>query len=153
MFWLQEGFPTTLKPGIRPRTTLSPSLALRDGEPILAFGTPGGDAQDQWALTLFLRHIHHSMSLQEAIDAPNFHTDHLPSSFYPRTFQPAVVKAEGRLPRQTIDALRGRGHRMEIVDDWALGRLTAVGREKTDSGWLLKAAAHPRFQEAYAVGR
>jgi gamma-glutamyltranspeptidase/glutathione hydrolase len=153
MFWLQDGFPTTLQPGIRPRTTLSPTLALRDGAPALAFGTPGGDAQDQWGLTLFLRHIHHGMNLQEAIDAPNFHTDHLPSSFYPRTFQPAVVKAEARLPRETIDVLRSRGHRMEIVDDWALGRLTAVGREQTDSGWLLKAAAHPRFQEAYAVGR
>ena len=153
MFWLQEGFPTTLQPGIRPRTTLSPTLALHDGSPALAFGTPGGDAQDQWGLTLFLRHIHHGMGLQEAIDAPNFHTDHLPSSFYPRTFQPAVVKAESRLPQETIDVLRNRGHRMEIVDDWALGRLCAVGREKTDGGWLLKAAAHPRFQEAYAVGR
>jgi gamma-glutamyltranspeptidase/glutathione hydrolase len=153
MFWLQEGFPTTLQPGIRPRTTLSPTLALRDGAPVLAFGTPGGDAQDQWGLTMFLRHIHHNMDLQEAIDAPNFHTDHLPSSFYPRTFQPAVVKAESRLPSETIDVLRSRGHRMEIVDDWALGRLCAVGREKIDGGWLLKAAAHPRFQEAYAVGR
>ncbi len=153
MFWLQEGFPTTLQPGIRPRTTLSPTLALRDGEPALAFGTPGGDAQDQWGLTMFLRHIHHGMDLQAAIDAPNFHTDHLPSSFYPRSFQPAVVKAESRLPPQTVDALRERGHRIELVDDWALGRLTAVGREQTDSGWLLKGAAHPRFQEAYAVGR
>ena len=153
MFWLQEGFPTTLQPGIRPRTTLSPTLALRDGEPILAFGTPGGDAQDQWALTMFLRHIHHGMDLQAAIDAPNFHTDHLPSSFYPRTFQPAVVKAESRLPQETVDALRDRGHRIELVDDWALGRLTAVGREQTNGGWLLKGAAHPRFQEAYAVGR
>ena len=153
MFWLQDGFPTTLKPGIRPRTTLSPTLALRDGAPALAFGTPGGDAQDQWGLTMFLRHIHHGMDLQEAIDAPNFHTDHLPSSFYPRTFQPAVVKAESRLTSETIGALRDRGHRLELVGDWALGRMTAVGREKTDGGWLLKGAAHPRFQEAYAVGR
>ena len=102
---------------------------------------------------MFLRHIHHGMDLQAAIDAPNFHTDHLPSSFYPRTFQPAVVKAESRLPQETVDALRDRGHRIELVDDWALGRLTAVGREQTNGGWLLKGAAHPRFQEAYAVGR
>ena len=153
MFWLQEGFPTTLQPGIRPRTTLSPTLALRDGAPALAFGTPGGDAQDQWGLTMFLRHVHHGMDLQAAIDAPNFHTDHLPSSFYPRTFQPAVVQAESRLPKETIDTLRNRGHRIELVDDWALGRMTAVGREQTGCGWILKGAAHPRFQEAYAVGR
>ena len=153
MFWLQEGYPTTLRPSIRPRTTLSPTLALKDGEPVLAFGTPGGDAQDQWALTMFLRHTHHKMNLQEAIDAPNFHTDHMPSSFYPRTFQPAVVKAENRLSVETITSLRNRGHKIELTDDWSLGRMTAVGREKINGEWLLKAAAHPRFQEAYSVGR
>ncbi len=153
MFWLQEGFPTTLRPGIRPRTTLSPTMALRDGKPALAFGTPGGDAQDQWGLTMFLRHIHHGYNLQEAIDAPNFHTDHLPSSFYPRTFQPAVVKAESRLPAATIEELQRRGHRMQVVGDWTLGRMVAVGRDETANGTFLRAAAHPRFQEAYAVGR
>ena len=153
MCWLQEGYPTTLRPSIRPRTTLSPTLALKDGEPVLAFGTPGGDAQDQWALTMFLRHTHHKMNLQEAIDAPNFHTDHMPSSFYPRTFQPAVVKAENRLSVETITSLRNRGHKIELTDDWSLGRMTAVGREKINGEWLLKAAAHPRFQEAYSVGR
>jgi gamma-glutamyltranspeptidase/glutathione hydrolase len=154
MFWLQEGFPSTLRPGIRPRTTLSPTLALRDGKPALAFGTPGGDAQDQWGLATFLRHIHHGMNLQQAIDSPMFHTDHLPSSFYPRTFRPGVVKAESRLPAATIEALAARGHRMEVVGDWDLGRMAAVGRdEQADGTVLLKAAAHPRFQEAYAVGR
>jgi gamma-glutamyltranspeptidase/glutathione hydrolase len=153
MFWLQEGFPTTLRPGIRPRTTLSPTMALRDGAPALAFGTPGGDAQDQWALSMFLRHIHHGYNLQEAIDAPNFHTDHLPSSFYPRTFQPAVVKAEDRFPPATIAELRRRGHLMTMVGDWASGRMVAVGREHDGHDWFLKGAAHPRFQEAYAVGR
>jgi gamma-glutamyltranspeptidase/glutathione hydrolase len=153
MFWLQEGFPTTLRPGIRPRTTLSPTLALRDGAPAIAFGTPGGDAQDQWALSMFLRHVHHGYDLQAAIDAPNFHTDHLPSSFYPRTFQPAVVKAESRFPDATIAELRRRGHRVTLVGDWASGRMTAVAREKGEFGWFLKGAAHPRFQEAYAVGR
>ena len=153
MYWLQEGFPTTLQPGIRPRTTLSPTLALRDGAPYLAFGTPGGDAQDQWALTMFLRHIHHGYNLQEAIDAPNFHTDHLPSSFYPRTFQPAAVRAENRFPPETIEELRRRGHVITMVGDWASGRMVAVGREHDGHGWVLKGAAHPRFQEAYAVGR
>lgn len=153
MFWLQEGFPTTLRPGIRPRTTLSPTLAMRDGEPALAFGTPGGDAQDQWALTMFLRHVHHGFDLQAAIDAPNFHTDHLPSSFYPRTFQPGEVKAEGRYDDATIAEMRARGHRMTMVGDWASGRMTAVGRARGEYGWFLKGAAHPRFQEAYAVGR
>ena len=153
MFWLQPGFFSPLSPGIRPRTTLSPTLVLKDEAAILAFGSPGGDAQDQWALSMFLRHIHHNMNLQEAIDAPNFHTDHLPSSFYPRTFQPGAVKVENRLPDKTIEELKKRGHRVESTDGWSLGRMTAVAREKTDNGWILKGAAHPRFKEAYAVGR
>ena len=56
MFWLQDGLPNSLAPRKRPRTTLSPSFALRDGKPWMAFGTPGGEQQDQWSLTFFLRH-------------------------------------------------------------------------------------------------
>ncbi|HYZ43150.1 MAG TPA: gamma-glutamyltransferase family protein, partial [Stellaceae bacterium] len=70
MFWLEDGLPASLAPGKRPRTTLSPSLAFRNGEPYLAFGTPGGDQQDQWSLLMFLHHVHHGMNLQEAIDCP-----------------------------------------------------------------------------------
>src|SRR3546814_6436166 len=84
MFWLEEGLPSTLRPGRRPRTTLTPSMALKDGEPYLAWGTPGGDQQDQWSLIFFLRHLHHRLNLQEAIDAPSFHREHCPSSFWPR---------------------------------------------------------------------
>ena len=79
MFTLEPGLPATLAPGKRPRTTLSPSLALRDGEPYLAFGTPGGDQQDQWTLAFFLNHVHFGMNLQQAIDAAEFHTRHFPS--------------------------------------------------------------------------
>jgi gamma-glutamyltranspeptidase/glutathione hydrolase len=84
MFWLEEGLPASLAPGKRPRTTLSPSMGFKDGKPYLAFGTPGGDQQDQWSLLMFLHHVHHRMNLQEAIDCPAFHTEHMPSSFYPR---------------------------------------------------------------------
>ena len=93
MFWLEEGLPSSLRPGARPRTTLSPGLALRDGKPYLAWGTPGGDQQEQWALHAFLRHVDLGLNLQEAIDAPEFHTDHLISSFYPRGFAPQVARA------------------------------------------------------------
>ena len=98
MFWLDESHPAGLAPGKRPRTTLSPALALRDGEPYLVFGTPGGDQQDQWALHVFLRHVHFGMNLQEAIDAPAFHTEHAPSSFYPRAARPGHLALEGRFP-------------------------------------------------------
>ncbi len=154
MFWLEQGLASSLRPGTRPRTTLSPGLALRDGKPVLAFGSPGGDQQDQWALTLFLRHVHHGMNLAQAVDAPQFHSVHMPSSFFPRESRPGVVAVETRLPRATLDELARRGHELELAGDWSLGRLIAVGSETDSDGTvILKAAAHPRFQQAYAVGR
>jgi gamma-glutamyltranspeptidase/glutathione hydrolase len=149
MFWLEEGLPASLAPGKRPRTTLTPSLALRDGKPYMAFGTPGGDQQDQWSLNVFLRHVHFGCNLQEAIDAPEFHTSHFPSSFYPRESQPGHTVLEGRFPSATIAALRRRGHDVEVDADWALGRVSAVAKD----GPLLKAAANPRFMQGYAFGR
>ncbi len=149
MFWLQEGMPTSMAPGARPRTTLTPSLAFRDGEPYMVFGTPGEDKQDQWSLTFFLRHVHFGMNLQEAIDAPMFHSNHFPGSFYPRESYPGRVAIEGRFPGGTITDLRRRGHDVQIEADWCLGRLSAVSRE----GPLLKAGANPRYMQGYAVGR
>ncbi len=149
MFWLEGGLPSSLRPGARPRTTLSPGLALRQGEPWLAWGTPGGDQQEQWALHVFLRHIDRGMNLQEAIDAPEFHTDHLISSFYPRGFDERSLAVEGRFGDEAIDALRGRGHDVTVWPDWSLGRVTVVGREDG----MLTAAANPRGMQGYAAGR
>ncbi len=149
MFWLEEGLPASLAPGKRPRTTLTPSMALRDGAPYLAFGTPGGDQQDQWTLTFFLRHVHHGMNLQEAIEAPLFHTSHFPGSFYPRTAEPGHVEVEGRFPEATVAELRARGHDVAVADPWGIGRITAAAR----GPHFLHAAATPRGMQAYAIGR
>ena len=149
MFWLDEAHPDCIHPGKRPRITLSPSIALRDGTPHIAFGTPGGDQQDQWSLHTFLRYIHHGMNLQAAIDAPNFHSTHCPSSFYPREWDPAGLKIEGRFPEITLDELERRGHRLYVEDDWALGRVSACAKESQ----LLLAGANPRFMQGYAMGR
>jgi gamma-glutamyltranspeptidase/glutathione hydrolase len=149
MFWLEEGLPSSLEPGKRPRTTLSPSIALRWGDPYLAFGTPGGDHQDQWSLHVFLSHVHFGLDLQAAIDAPEFHTNHFPSSFFPRQAEPRSLALEARFPTDVIDELRDRGHEVAVADEWSLGRVSAVGRENG----LLKAAANPRGMQGYAVGR
>ena len=98
-FWLDEEHPSALAPGKRPRTTLTPTMALRDGEPYLAWGSPGGDQQDQWIAQFFLRHVHAGMNLQEAIDAPAWHSEHFPSSFWPREARPGVLVVEGRVRR------------------------------------------------------
>ncbi|MGH9075507.1 MAG: gamma-glutamyltransferase, partial [Acidimicrobiales bacterium] len=150
MFWLVDGLPNSLAGGKRPRTTLTPSLALRDGRPYLAFGTPGGDSQDQWALCFLLRHVHHGANLQEAIDAPTWHTTHFPSSFFPRVAFPRRVHVEDRLGAETIRRLRERGHDVVVEDGWSLGRVSAAGAR--DDGMLI-AAANPRGMQGYAVGR
>lgn len=149
MFWLDERSPNALAPGKRPRTTLTPSLALRDGKPYVAFGTPGGDQQDQWALTFFLRHIDHGMNLQEAIDAPSFHSEHWPNSFYPRLAKPGHVVLESRFPDTTLTELAKRGHAMEVGPAWSEGRLSACASD----GDFLRAAANPRGMQGYAAGR
>jgi gamma-glutamyltranspeptidase/glutathione hydrolase len=153
MFWLDPAVPNALAPGKRPRTTLTPSLALQEGEPRLAFGTPGGDQQEQWSLLLFLRHVHHGYDLQQAIDAPAFHTEHMVNSFYPRGTRPGSLILESRFPAETIAELGRRGHLVEIGDAWSEGRLSACARERDGEAWLLKAGANPRGMQGYAVGR
>jgi gamma-glutamyltranspeptidase/glutathione hydrolase len=150
MFWLEEGLPTSLAPRKRPRTTLSPSLALRDGAPYLAFGTPGGDQQDQWTLHAFLRHVVFGDDLQAAIDAPSFHTDHFPSSFFPRRAAPRSLALESRWGEETAAELRRRGHDVTVTDPWSLGRVSAVAREPDG---MLRAGANPRGMQGYAAGR
>jgi gamma-glutamyltranspeptidase/glutathione hydrolase len=149
MFTLTPGLPATLVPGKRPRTTLTPSLALRDGEPYLAFGTPGGDQQDQWSLLFFLNHAVFGMNLQQAIDFPAFHSAHMPSSFYPRQAQPRALDVESRVDPAVIEDLRRRGHLVTVRPAWSLGRVSAVARRDG----ILRAAANPRGMQGYAVGR
>jgi gamma-glutamyltranspeptidase/glutathione hydrolase len=149
MFWLEEGHPASLAPAKRPRSTLSVGLALRDGEPYLIWGTPGGDQQDQWSCQFFLRHVHAGLNLQEAIDAPAWHIEHFPASFWPRAARPGVLVVEDRLPKATIQELERRGHVVEVGGSWTEGRLTAASQE----GVRRKAAANPRGMQGYAAGR
>lgn len=149
MFWLEDGVANSLAPGKRPRTTLTPSMAVRDGD-VVAFGTPGGDQQDQLSLLWFLRRVHHGMNLQEAIDAPAWYTSHFTSSFYPRTASPGRVHVEARVGADVIHALRARGHDVIVEGEWTVGRLSAVS---WSADGFLRAAANPRGMQGYATGR
>src|SRR5262245_6672921 len=149
MFWLDENHPAALAPGKRPRSTLSPTMALRDGEPHLCWGSPGGDQQDQWACQFLMRVIHAGHNLQESIDAPAWHSEHFPISFWPRTARPGVLVVESRVGEATIAELRRRGHVVEVGPEWSEGRLTAASRD----GVRRKAAANPRGMQGYAAGR
>ncbi|MGY1617858.1 gamma-glutamyltransferase family protein [Geodermatophilus sp. SYSU D00691] len=151
MFWLEPGLPNSLAPGKRPRTTLTPSLALRDGVPTLAFGTPGGDQQEQWQLCFWLAHTLRGLDLQAAIDAPAWHTTSFPSSFYPRDTTPGEVVVESRIGDGVVAELRRRGHDVVVSDAWSLGRMSAVSRDPATG--ILRAAANPRGMQGYAAGR
>jgi gamma-glutamyltranspeptidase/glutathione hydrolase len=150
MFWLQDGLPNSLQPKKRPRTTLSPSFALREGKPWMAFGTPGGEQQDQWSLIFFLRMVHHAMGIQQAIDAPSFHSEHWPSSFWPRIARPGKLVLEGRFDDAVLTELLAAGHDVSKGDDWSEGRLSAARKEVDGQ---LYAGANPRGMQGYAVGR
>ena len=152
--WLDDGVAGQLAPGKRPTTTLSPSMALKDGEPYLAFGTPGGDQQDQWSLIFFLRHVVYGMNLQEAIDAPSWHVDHFPGSFWPRSTVLNRLSMESRFTRGAQDDLGARGHTLRVGLPWSEGRLSACAQRRDEHGrLLLLAAANPRGMQGYAVGR
>ncbi|MFJ6390090.1 gamma-glutamyltransferase family protein [Streptomyces sp. NPDC091972] len=156
MTWLEEGLPNSLTPGRRPRTTLTPSIALRGGVPGLAFGTPGGDQQDQWQLHFFLAvalrsPVRGGLDLQGAIDAPNWHNDSFPGSFYPRGMRPGSLTVEARTDPAVVEELRRRGHDVTVGEPWSEGRLCAVARDP-ETG-VLSAAANPRGMQGYAVGR
>jgi len=150
MFWLDEGLPSSLRPGVRPRTTLSPSMARGPDGARYAFGTPGGDQQDQWQLALLLRMMAGETDLQAAIDAPLYHSAHFQSSFWPRLAEPGRLLVEDRLGEDAIEALRRRGHAVETPGPWSLGRLTAAA---LDPSGRKRAAATPRLMQAYAAGR
>jgi len=150
MFWLKPGLPSSLGPRRRPRTTLSPSMALRDGRAWMSFGTPGGEQQDQWSLILFLRMVHHRLTIQQAIDAPSFHSEHWPSSFWPRAARPGKLVLEGRYGDDVLADLLARGHLAELGEPWSEGRLSAARREPDGQ---LFAGANPRGMQGYAVGR
>ncbi|APX32996.1 transferase [Brachybacterium sp. P6-10-X1] len=151
MTWLEEGSPSALTPGRRPRTTLTPTLVLQDDEPVMALGSPGGDQQDQWQLLLILRVLVGGWSPQAAIDAPALHSTAVAGSFWPRTWEPGGAVVEDRLGEEVITALERRGHRITRAGDWSLGRLSCVLRDPATG--VLGAAANPRGAQGYAVGR
>lgn len=150
MFYLDPKHANALVPRKRPRTTLTPSLVLKDNQPFMVFGTPGGDQQDQWTLQFFLNHVDFSLDLQEAVDRPTFHSLHFPSSFYPHEARPGTMAVEGRIPEATRKELQARGHRVDVVGEWASGRVMAAQLDRKHG--TLSGAVSPRGQIGYVMG-
>lgn len=151
MAWLDPESPAALRPGRRPRTTLTPTLLAKDGHVIAAFGSPGGDQQDQWQALLLIQMLVSGRTPQRSIEAPAFHTTSFPNSFWPRRWTPGGAVVEDRLGDAVIADLERRGHVITRAGDWAEGRLSAVTRDPASG--QLGAAANPRGAQGYAVGR
>ena len=150
MFSLEREHPNALMPGKRPRTTLTPSLVLKNDKPFLVFGTPGGDQQDQWTLQFFLNLVHFGMDVQQALDAPTFHTQHFPSSFYPRAQHPGRVVVEESIPEVVREDLARRGHNVEPAPAWSNGRVLGIRAEPERD--LIFGGASARRETGYALG-
>lgn len=150
MFWLDEDSPSALMPGKRPRTTLSPSLAEHDDGTVMAFGTPGGDQQDQWSLHFFLAMVHGGFGMQQALEQPMWHHQHMPESFAPRRAHPGVILLEESFGNIRA-LLRDRGHLIETVPALTLGRTTAVSSGAPDR--FVRGAANPRGEQGSAIAR
>jgi gamma-glutamyltranspeptidase/glutathione hydrolase len=150
MFGVDPHRPDVVAPRKRPRTTLTPSLVLKDKKPFLVFGTPGGDQQDQWTLQFFLNYVDFGMNLQEAIDAPTFHSEHFPSSFYPRDAHAGRMVIENRIPEATRRELEARGHTVRVAGAWSNGKVMAVHSEQRTG--VLSGGVSPRGQIGYVMG-
>ncbi|MDZ7814959.1 MAG: gamma-glutamyltransferase [Planctomycetota bacterium] len=150
MFYLNPHRPNCYEPRKRPRITLTPSMVTREGEPYLAFGTPGGDAQDQTTLQFFLNVVEFGMDMQSAVEAPSFYCEAFANSFYPRGSFERRFAAEDRLGEDILSQLKEVGHRPRLLGDWGNGCVMGI---RFDENGLLTAAASPRREVALAFGR
>jgi gamma-glutamyltranspeptidase / glutathione hydrolase len=150
MFYLNPRRPNALAPRKRPRATLTPSLVTKNGQPEMVFGTPGGDCQDQWTLQFFINVVDFGMNIQEALDAPTVHSEHFPSSFYPREAHPARMRAEDRIPQEVIAELERRGHEIVVTDGWVNGKCMGIQYDKARG--VIIGGVSPRGKIGYALG-
>lgn len=150
LFDLRAGHPNCIMPGKRPRTTLTPSLAFQHGIPYMAFGTPGGDMQDQWSLQFFLNVTDFGMNLQQAIDAPSFHTTHFVNSFYPKVRGDGTIYVEEGISLMVLRELQALGHKITLLPAHSNGEVCAVTRDA--NGQMSGAASSKGSHQAYAMG-
>jgi gamma-glutamyltranspeptidase/glutathione hydrolase len=148
---VESGHPAAVGPGKRPRLTPAPALVLKDGQPVMALGGYGGDHIPQGTLQIFLNAIEFGLDPQEAVEAARFYSYNFPNSSYPSTYLPGVMRAEGRIAPDVLDALRQRGHTVERLSDWFEGACLYGMIIRHPHSGVLQGGADPRG-EAYVVG-
>ncbi|PYV10254.1 MAG: gamma-glutamyltransferase [Acidobacteria bacterium] len=145
---LVEGQANALAPGKRPRSTLQGTLVLKDGQPAMVAGSPGGDDQCMRTLQTFLNMVEFGMNVQQAIEAPRWSTRSFPSSPFPHTMYPGDLTVESRVPESVRQALAARGHKVHVSGPWSLGSNAAIVIDPKTG--VLAAGADPRV-DAYAL--
>ncbi len=148
-FVLTPGHPNELKPGKRPRVTLTPTIVLKDGRPVLLISSPGGDNQDQALIQVLLNIIEFGMTPQEAVEAPRFQSAHYYSSFAFHEFTPGRLGLEARIPKETADQLAAMGHAVHLQGPWGNSSAPAVILIRDG---VLEAGMDPR-RGRFAFGR
>ena len=140
-FLLVPGHPNELAGGKRPRVTLSPTLVTREGRPVLALSTPGGDNQEQSLLQVMLNIIQFNMNVQQAVEAPRMQTRHLVSSFDNHAMNPGDLLLDDRTPAAVVADLRERGHKVQMRSRWNSGAAPVAVRITSECA--LEAGSHP----------
>lgn len=147
-FYLQPAHhPNVVAPGKRPRTTLTPSMAFRNGKPWMAFGTMGGDNQGQWLLQFYLCRAAFGMSIPEAIEAPRLSSEHTPGFFAPHASEPNRTRIEARFGARVMDELRRRGHDLDAAPDWTEGFVSCAAWDEASG--LIEAGCDPRGAKSH----
>ncbi len=139
---LDPQHPNSLQPGKRPRSTLTPTLVLKDGRPFLAVGSPGGDDQPMRILQTFLNVVEFGMNIQAAIEAPRWSTTSFPASPFPHTMYPGQMAVEDRIPQAVRKALEQRGHKVKVNGPWSMSATSAIVIDPVSG--VLSAGADPR---------
>jgi gamma-glutamyltranspeptidase / glutathione hydrolase len=150
VFDLDPASPNVLVGGKRPRTTLTPTVVLKDGKPFLAISTPGGDSQDQQILNVLLNLLVFDMPLQAAVEQPRINSLHFHSSFDDHRAEPGVLEIEDRVPAAVRDELTSRGHKLKVLSAYGMSTGIVAAGVNPATG-TLRGAADPR-RERYVMG-
>jgi gamma-glutamyltranspeptidase/glutathione hydrolase len=143
---LVPGEPNALEPGKRPRSTLQSTLVMKDGQPFMITGSPGGDDQVMRTLQTLMNVVDFGMNIQQAIEAPRWSTRSFPASPFPHTMYPGEMSVEARIPDATRQALVARGHKLRVSGAWTQGSNAGI---VVGPNGVLSAGADPRV-DAYA---
>jgi gamma-glutamyltranspeptidase/glutathione hydrolase len=142
LYHLDRGHPNAIAPGKRPRTTLTPTIVMKDAQPLMMIGSPGGDDQPLRIAQTLLNFIDFGMNIQQAIEAPRWTTTSFPASEFPHTMYPGQLAVEDRIPPEVRASLAKRGHQVEVRGGWILGATCAIFIDPASG--VLSAGADPR---------